>query len=394
MMGDGSLMKDSDMPMLLAAVPADAHVMRDGSIMKNIAMPSLFATDQLDVVVPEMPSLLAKIDFATHSTPESFIQAMTSTGQTEAQCRAFATDTISGISAGVTSEQGVLDAVDTGATCAQMGQSAVGRRLLTGTAQANLDAAQAALLAAQAACAAATTAETAACSASVTLSVNLGTLTGSQCYDYTSETSYTSVKAACDSATDAKNIACAAVPVAEDAVADAEEALAGAVAEAARLKKECHCRVQAEQAAAWTAAQAATASHAADWKQAHEILCALDQSAAAGSGQDECEIPTLAEVTQPTLAAGVADEDCTCTNQEVISYVEHAEQACHGRNEIWVGSASLAACKQRCTNAPACVSIEMHGSSSCRVSNSCQGSYIVPYGNHDVWVQERNTVCQ
>jgi len=317
-MGDGSLMQDSDMPSLLATVPADAHVMRDGSIMKNIEMPSLLLADQVDVVVPEMPSsLLAKIDFATHSTPESFIQAMTSTGQTEAQCRTFATDTISGISAGVTSEQGVLDAVDTGATCAQMGQSSVGRRLLTGTAQDNLDAAQAQLLAAQAACAAATTAETAACSASVALSVNLGTLTAHQCYDYTSETSYTSVKAACDSATDAKNTACAAVPVAEDAVADAEEALANAVAEAARLKKACHCRVQAEQAAAWTAAQAATASHAADWKQAHEILCALDQSAAAGSGQDECEIPTLAEVTQPTLAAGVADEDCSVTDGSV-----------------------------------------------------------------------------
>merc|ERR1711865_153242 len=58
-MGDGSLMQDSDMPSLLATVPADAHVMRDGSIMKNIEMPSLLATVQ-DSVTPTPELLVAK----------------------------------------------------------------------------------------------------------------------------------------------------------------------------------------------------------------------------------------------------------------------------------------------------------------------------------------------
>merc|ERR1711957_306189 len=48
----------------------------------------------------------------------------------------------------------------------------------------------------------------------------------------------------------------------------------------------------------------ATASHVADWKQAHEVLCALDQTTT-------CTVPTCPAVTQPTLAAGVADEVCS-----------------------------------------------------------------------------------
>ena len=67
-----------------------------------------------------------------------------------------------------------------------------------------------------------------------------------------------------------------ALGVAQTAAADAQTALDAAVAEAARLMSECHCRVQNERAVAWTAAGAATTSHAADWKQAHEFLCALD----------------------------------------------------------------------------------------------------------------------
>merc|ERR1712086_1231344 len=48
MMGDGSLMKNSDMnPVLLTTVPAGDHVMPNGSIMKNSDMPSLLATDHV-----------------------------------------------------------------------------------------------------------------------------------------------------------------------------------------------------------------------------------------------------------------------------------------------------------------------------------------------------------
>merc|ERR1712086_222722 len=405
-----------------------------------------------DLVVPEAKD--AGISGA------EFVQSTLKSGGTETQCRTFATDTISSINAGVTSEQGVLAAIDTGSGCAQEGQSGVA------TATTNKANADADVVTKTQAVTDASATQATACNAPVTMVVNLPTLTANTCYGYTQEADFLSVQGACDAANTALSQANSALGVAQTAATDAQTALDAAVAEAARLMSECHCRVQREQAAAWTAAGTATASHVADWKQAHEVLCALDQTTTR-------TVPTCPAVTQPTLAAGAADETCTdgytekytnrwphcsnvacpgqgtresyetqcnqhsncngfsftagassgwgclkdcsagessagygqgshgywtkpaptCTNQEVISYVEHAEQACHGRNELFVGTASLAACKQRCTDAPTCVSIEYTGS-SCRVSSSCQGSYIVPYNNHDVWVQERNTVCQ
>ena len=69
----------------------------------------------------------------------------------------------------------------------------------------------------------------------------------------------------------------------------------------------CQCRVKKSQAAAWAAAETAHASHAADWKQAHEILCALDKSSTT------CNVPTCPTVNKPTVAAGVADANCRPT---------------------------------------------------------------------------------
>merc|ERR1712028_41987 len=49
----------------------------------------------------------------------------------------------------------------------------------------------------------------------------------------------------------------------------------------------------------------ATAANAADWKQAHEVLCAVDKTA------NECEYDACPTVSQPTVAPGVAEEDCS-----------------------------------------------------------------------------------
>merc|ERR1712021_111729 len=192
---------------------------------------------------------------------------------------------------GVTSEQGVLDAVDTGSGCAQEGQSGVA------TATTNKANADAVVVTKTQAVTDATATQATACNAPVTVVVNLPTLAASTCYDYTQEAHFLSVQAACDAAN-------TALSVAQTAATDAQTSLDAAVAEAARLMSECHCRAQQEQAAAWTAAGTATASHVADWKQAHEVLCALDQTTT-------CTVPTCPAVTQPTLAAGVADETCT-----------------------------------------------------------------------------------
>ena len=61
----------------------------------------------------------------------------------------------------------------------------------------------------------------------------------------------------------------------------------------------CLCRAHKAQTAGWAAATTAHASHAADWKQAHEILCALD------SASTTCNVPTCPVVTKPAVATGV-----------------------------------------------------------------------------------------
>merc|ERR1712166_1385573 len=253
-----------------------------------------------DLVVPEAKD--------ARTSGAEVVQSTLKSGGTETQCRTFATDTISSINAGVTSEQGVLAAIDTGAGCAQEGQSGVA------TATTNKVNADAVVGTKTQAVTDATATQATACNTPVTMVVNLPTLAASTCYDYTHEAQFLSVQGACDAANTALSQANSALGVAQTAATDAQTALDAAVAEAARLMSECHCRVQQERAAAWTAAGTATTSHVADWKQAHEVLCALDQTTT-------CTVPTCPAVTQPTLAAGVADEDCStepafCTGNE------------------------------------------------------------------------------
>merc|ERR1712153_64657 len=243
-----------------------------------------------DLVVPEAKD--------SGTSGAEFVQSTLKSGGTETQCRTFATETISSINSGVTAEQGVLAAIDTGSGCGQEGQSGVA------TATTNKANADAVVVTKTQAVTDATATQATACNAPVTMVVNLPTLAASTCYDYTQEADFLSVQAACDAANTALSQANSALGVAQTAATDAQTSLDAAVAEAARLMSECHCRVQQEQAAAWTAAGTATASHAADWKQAHEVLCALDQTST-------CTVPTCPAVTQPTLAAGVADEVCS-----------------------------------------------------------------------------------
>merc|ERR1712166_1652187 len=219
-----------------------------------------------DLVVPEAKD--------SGTSGAEFVQSTLKSGATVTQCRLFATGTINSIVSSVTSEQGTLAAVDTGAGCAQEGQSGVA------TATTNKANADADVVTKTQAVTDASATQATACNAPVTMVVNLPTLTASTCYGYTQEAQFLSVQAACDAA--------------NTALSQANSALDAAVAEAARLMSECHCRVQAEQAAAWTAAGTATAAHVADWKQAHEVLCALDQTTT-------CTVPTCPAVTQPTL---------------------------------------------------------------------------------------------
>jgi len=241
----------------------------------------------------------------TEMSPTAFISAMASSGGSETDCRDFATKTTTDISTTVTSTQKMLDDVDTGSSCAAMGQDAVT------AATAAVTAAKAKLETAKTDKATKQSAKEATCSAMfqvvpLSLAGFKSGLLKKACLDISDMVGFTTADAACTLATTISTTADQAVVTATTKVTDADAALAADVAEASKLKRACLCRVNKEQKAAWAAASTTIASHAADWKQAHEIVCALDKITT-------CTVPTCPAVTQPALANGVANARCTTT---------------------------------------------------------------------------------
>jgi len=257
------------------------------------------------------------LDFTAFSklAPTDFLQAVIKSGGTEADCRSFATTTISTISESVKSQGATLTAVDTGAACASEGQD------LVQLAQGKLPGKQGVLATKQDSAKVAREAKTAACTAAVDMSVGLDTLTKTppSLAMWRSEASFISADAACNQAKTAVTQADGAVDAAQTGVEDAQGEVDDAVAEAARLESGCLCRVHQEQADALSAVQKATASNAADWKQAQEVLCALDQTT-------PCSVPPCPTLTQPTLAATLASAGQRCdSNSWKGIYPETAE---------------------------------------------------------------------
>lgn len=135
--------------------------------MLTLAVYCCTAAPSTDLVVPE------NLDFTTFSklAPTDFLQAVIKSGGTKADCRSFATNTISTIGESVKSQEETWAAVDTGAGCASEGQEFVR------VAQANLQGKQGVLASKQGSAKAAREAKTAACTAAVDISVGLDTLT-------------------------------------------------------------------------------------------------------------------------------------------------------------------------------------------------------------------------
>merc|ERR1712166_768493 len=226
-----------------------------------------------DLVVPE--GMMMQVAFSS-MTPTAFISAMTQNGGTKEQCSTFASTTVDTITKAVEAQQGILNAEGKGNECADQGQD------LVTTNKANVVTAEADLVAKQGAVATALSAKNTACAATVAFSVNLDTLQVNECFDYKTQDSYIQRKNVCDSKTTAWNTA-------TNAIAPAETKVTGA-------KK--------ENADAWAKSQEDHASHAADWKQANDILCTLNAQSTA------CNNLPLPAVTRPALAAGVADATC------------------------------------------------------------------------------------
>merc|ERR1712086_102591 len=217
-----------------------------------------------DAVVPERQTMLLQHRAAfTKMSPTAFISAMSSSGGSKEDCRTFADETTKAIKATVTSTQDVLNTIDTGSGCAALGQD------LVQSAETKVAAAKTAAQNAETDVASKTTAKDGAASATFEVTFDLMSTERPNCLDVTGKSSYTVVKTAAD-------IAIRELATAKQTLAEA--AHAAAVTNAAGLEKECLCRVYTEQTDAWESASTATASHAADWKQAHELLCALDQA--------------------------------------------------------------------------------------------------------------------
>ena len=231
-------------------------------------------------------------------TPTAFISAMTKSGGTKENCGTFASTTVADIDKAVSSEQGVLDEVANGDNCAAEGQT------LVKSTKAAVVSAQAVMVTKQSEASAALSAKNTACAATVAFSVNLDTLQVNECFDYKTQDSYIQKKNVCDSKTTAWKTANDAIAPAETSVNDAKSAAAAALTAASGLKVNCQCAAKKEQADAWTAVQEGHASHAADWKQANDILCTLNAQSTA------CNNLPLPAVTRPALAAGVADATC------------------------------------------------------------------------------------
>merc|ERR1712086_587571 len=266
-------------------------------------------------VVPERQTMLLQHTAAfTTMSPTAFISAMTSSGGTEATCRSFADETIKTIDTTVKSTQEQVDAIETGDGCAALGQDAVKAE------EAKVAAAKLVVQNAKADVASKTDAKDKAASAPYTVTFDLMSTSQPNCLDVSGESSYLAVKNARDTAIAELEAAVTALTAANTKVTGTEASLATVVTEASRLESGCLCRIQKEQKAAWAAASTATAVHAADWKQAHEVICALDIAST-------CNVPTCPTVTQPTLAAGVANAPCenkyTCTQSY---YCEHGSE--------------------------------------------------------------------
>jgi len=251
-------------------------------------------------VVPERQTVLLQHTAAfTKMSPTAFISAMTSSGGSKEDCRTFADDTIADIKSTVASSQGSMDAIETGSGCAALGQDEVQAE------EAKVAAAKVVVQNAEAVVASKTTAKDAAASATYEVTFDLMSTSQPNCLDVSSESSYLAVKNTHDTAIAELEAAMTALTAAETGVTAAEKAFTIVAEEASRLAWGCMCRIHKEQRDAWAEVSTATAAHAADWKSAHEVICALDKTAT-------CTVPSCPTVTQPTLAGNPDYYQKTC----------------------------------------------------------------------------------
>merc|ERR1712166_967046 len=246
-----------------------------------------------DAVVPET---FGRREAFANLPAADFIQTVSSSGGSEADCEKFADDTIADIKATVNEQQKFVDAVPNGDLCAAEGQKEVI------TAKNAKETAKTEAKAAEKASEDAEVDEGRLCAAPVDLpTVGLNLLQDS-CFNYEGTEAYEAAKGKCEDATEAVKEAKEAAKKAKEAKEAKEDEQEEHEKEAQRLKSGCLCDTHQRQTEVKAAHDEAISTHQSEWTRAHKVLCALKQT-------PECDIPPCPAVTQPTLAAGVANAD-------------------------------------------------------------------------------------
>merc|ERR1712166_1736038 len=255
-------------------------------------------SSKADLVVPE--TFGHREAFANLPAAE-FIQTVSSSGGSEADCEQFADDTIADIKATVIEQQRIVDEVLNGDLCAAEGQKEViMAKNATETAKTEAEAAEKALNTTE-------TDKARICTAGVDLpTVYLNQLQNS-CFNYEDTLAYEVAKGKCKDAKEAVKKATEAAKQAKEDVKAKEDEQEEHETEAQRLKSGCLCDTHQRQTKIQAAQEKATSTHQSEWTRAHEVLCALKQT-------PECDIPPCPTVEQRTLADGVAEaKEAHCT---------------------------------------------------------------------------------
>merc|ERR1712166_194733 len=248
-------------------------------------------SSKADAVVPET---FGHREAFANLPAADFIQTVSSSGGSEADCERFADDTIADIKATVIEQQRIVDEVPNGDLCAAEGQKEViMAKNATETAKTEAEAAEKALNTTE-------TDKARICTAGVDLpTVYLNQLQNS-CFNYEDILAYKVAKGKCKDAKEAVKKATEAAKQAKEDVKAKEDEQEEHETEAQRLKSGCLCDTHQRQTKIQAAQEKATSTHQSEWTRAHEVLCALKQT-------PECDIPPCPTVAQPTLAEGVAE---------------------------------------------------------------------------------------
>lgn len=242
------------------------------------------------VIIASVHALPAPNAIARESKPfvaaKRIVTEMLQEGADPAGCGEAANTTRDEVINNVQTKQLMLDSLDKGCSCAELGQDVVTFQFN------NMNAASAAVTVAETSLHTATHAQ-------VTLSTQaFHLLSGNEC-------GWTIVDAAYESAETTYTQAVTTLNTARTTYTFSVQMHTEAVEEAARLKLECECSVQNNHAQEWASANEENAVNQRAWEQAHQMNCVLEQIYYA-----DCVIGPVPSLTQPALCDDIESVSC------------------------------------------------------------------------------------